>query len=76
MWDTKQGESKMKNTIEKNNLFATYETQEELFKYINSMTGPNESFNMALGAGLMWNTIAHMLKTEEEKHINKMHDAL
>jgi len=52
--------------IEKNNLFATYETQEELFKYINSMTGHRESYLMALGAGLMWNTIAHMLNEETE----------
>ena len=66
----------MENTIQKNNLFATYETQEELFKYINSMSVKSESYNMSLGAGLMWNTIAHLLKAEEEEHINKMHDAL
>ena len=53
--------------IERNNIFATFKTQTELFKYINSMTGPGESYNMALGAGLMWNTIAYMLKEEEDK---------
>jgi|TARA_R110000824_G_scaffold64469_1_gene168425 hypothetical protein len=58
----------MKNVIQKSNLFATYETSEELFKYINSMTGPNESYNMAMGAGLMWNTIAHMLSNEVTLH--------
>ena len=57
----------MTTTIEKNNTFATFETQTELFKYINSMTGPGESYNMALGAGLMWNTIAHILK--EDKNV-------
>jgi len=53
--------------IEKNNLFATYETQDELFKYINSMSGHRESYLMALGAGLMWNTIAHMVNKETEE---------
>ncbi len=52
--------------IERNNTFATFKTQTELFKYINSMTGPGESYNMALGAGLMWNTIAYMLNEEKD----------
>jgi hypothetical protein len=46
--------------IQKNNLFATFETQEELHKYFQSHTGQGETFLLTLGAALMWNTIAHM----------------
>ena len=51
--------------IQKNNLFATFETQEELHKYFRSHTGENETFLLTLGAALMWNTIAHQLEQEE-----------
>jgi len=51
--------------IEKNNLFATFKTQEELHEYFRSHTGENETFLLTLGAALMWNTIAHMLEQDE-----------
>ena len=50
--------------IQKNNLFATFETQEELHKYFRSHTGENETFLLTLGAALMWNTIAHQLESQ------------
>jgi|TARA_B100000073_G_C23456825_1_gene461644 hypothetical protein len=52
--------------IQKNNLFATYKTQRELHEYFNAHTGPGETFLLTLGAGLMWNTIAHILEEEDE----------
>tara|TARA_Y100001972_G_scaffold73090_1_gene88809 strand:- start:243 stop:443 length:201 start_codon:yes stop_codon:yes gene_type:complete len=48
--------------IEKTNLFATFETPEELHEYFNSFTGKGETFLLTFGAALMWNTIAHMQK--------------
>ena len=53
--------------IQKNNLFATFETQEELHKYFRSHTGENETFLLTLGAALMWNTIAHQLEQDQDK---------
>ena len=46
--------------IQKNNLFATFKTQEELHEYFRSHTGRGETFLLTLGAALMWNTIAHL----------------
>ena len=53
--------------IQKNNLFATYKTQRELHEYFNGHTGPGETFLLTLGAGLMWNTIAHELEQDQDK---------
>tara|TARA_R100000234_G_scaffold46796_1_gene27931 strand:+ start:965 stop:1198 length:234 start_codon:yes stop_codon:yes gene_type:complete len=52
--------------LEYNKFFATYKTQKELQEYFNSHTGPRETFLLTLGAGLMWNTIAHILEEENQ----------
>ena len=53
--------------IKKNNLFATFKTQEELHEYFQSHTGRGETFLLTLGAALMWNTIAHELEQDQHK---------
>ena len=58
--------------IQKNNLFATYEKQKELQEYFQSHTGTNETFLLTLGAGLMWNTIAHLIQQEQDETYKKL----
>ena len=53
--------------IQKNNLFATFETQEELQEYFNRHTGKGETFLLTLGAALMWNTIAHLQEQDSKE---------
>ena len=53
--------------IKKNNLFATFKTQEELHEYFQSHTGRGETFLLTLGAALMWNTIADELEQDQDK---------
>jgi len=58
--------------IKKNNLFATYKTQKELHEYFQSHTGTSETFLLTLGAGLMWNTIAHLIQQQQDETYNKL----
>ena len=53
-------------------MFATYETQKELQEYFQSHTGTNETFLLTLGAGLMWNTIAHLIQQEQDETYKKL----
>ena len=53
--------------LQYNTFFALYKSQKDLQEYFNSHTGPRETFLLSLGAGLMWNTIAHILEEEDQK---------
>ena len=54
--------------IQKNNLFATFETQEELQEYFRQSHRPEgETFLLTLGAALMWNTIAHLQEKDSKE---------
>ena len=52
--------------LQKTKIFATCETLEDLYSYFE-LHIPEERRLLLMGAGLMWNTIAHMLENQDDE---------
>ena len=52
--------------LQKTKIFATCETLEDLYSYFE-LHIPEERRLLLMGAGLMWNTIAHMQEKQNDE---------